>query len=48
MRRFYRFMLIDKLRPADALRRAQVSFWEDGRWSRPYYWAAFSLQGEWN
>ena len=48
MRRFYRFMLIDKLRPADALRRAQVSFWEDGRWSRPYYWAAFGLQGEWN
>jgi CHAT domain-containing protein len=32
--------------PAAALREAQVSFWRDKRWSSPYYWAAFTLQGE--
>ena len=47
MGRFYRFMLVDGLRPAAALRRAQVSIWNEGRWARPYYWAAFTLQGEW-
>lgn len=47
MARFYRFMLVDGLRPAAALRRAQVSIWNEGRWARPYYWAAFTLQGEW-
>jgi len=47
MGRFYRFMLVDGLRPAAALRKAQVSIWNEGRWARPYYWAAFTLQGEW-
>jgi CHAT domain-containing protein len=35
-----------KMSPAAALREAQVSFWRDKRWSSPYYWAAFTLQGE--
>jgi CHAT domain-containing protein/tetratricopeptide (TPR) repeat protein len=47
MRRFYQGMLKDNLRPAAALRRAQIALWKDSRWSRPYYWAAFTLQGEW-
>jgi CHAT domain-containing protein len=47
MTRFYRYMLVDGLAPAAALRRAQVSMWNEGRWARPYYWAAFTLQGEW-
>ncbi len=47
MARFYRLMLVDGLRPAAALRQAQVSIWKEGRWARPYYWAAFMLQGEW-
>lgn len=47
MARFYRFMLVGGLRPAAALRRAQISIWNEGRWARPYYWAAFTLQGEW-
>jgi len=47
MTRFYRSMLVDGLRPAAALRRAQVSIWKEGRWARPHYWAAFTLQGEW-
>jgi len=47
MARFYQGMLTGKLRPAAALRDAQISLWKDGRWTRPYYWAAFTLQGEW-
>jgi CHAT domain-containing protein len=47
MTRFYQGMLVEKLRPAAALRDAQISMWKDGRWTRPYYWAAFTLQGEW-
>ena len=47
MERFYRSMLRDGLRPADALRTAQVSMLKELRWEAPYYWAAFTLQGEW-
>jgi CHAT domain-containing protein/Tfp pilus assembly protein PilF len=47
MTRFYRGMLVDHLRPAAALRQAQVSIGKDRRWARPYYWAAFTVQGEW-
>lgn len=47
MRVFYRGMLTENLRPAAALRRAQIALWKDSRWSRAYYWAAFTLQGEW-
>jgi CHAT domain-containing protein/Tfp pilus assembly protein PilF len=35
-----------KLRPAAALREAQISIWKEKRWQAPYYWAAFVLQGE--
>ncbi|MEP7341027.1 MAG: CHAT domain-containing protein, partial [Acidobacteriota bacterium] len=47
MTRFYRGMLKDNLRPAAALRAAQVSMLKDARWEAPYYWAGFVLQGEW-
>jgi CHAT domain-containing protein len=47
MRQFYHGMLKDNLRPAAALRQAQIALWKDSRWSRAYYWAAFTLQGEW-
>jgi CHAT domain-containing protein len=46
MKRFYRGMLVQKLRPAAALRAAQVGMLKETRWSEPYYWAAFVLQGE--
>ena len=32
---------------AGALRAAQVEMWREKRWEAPYYWAAFTLQGEW-
>lgn len=47
MKRFYLGMLKDGMRPAAALRSAQVEMWKQKRWRSPYYWAAFVLQGEW-
>jgi CHAT domain-containing protein len=47
MKRFYQGMLKDGLRPAAALRAAQVSMWKDRKWQSPYYWAGFVIQGEW-
>ena len=47
MKRFYAGLLGQKLRPAEALRAAQVSMQNDKRWHAPHYWAAFTLQGEW-
>jgi CHAT domain-containing protein/tetratricopeptide (TPR) repeat protein len=49
MTRFYQRML-NKDHPmpaAQALRAAQISMWEDSYWQTPYYWAAFTIQGEW-
>ena len=47
MSRFYRHLEQDKESPAAALRAAQLEVAKDKRWSAPYYWAGFQLQGEW-
>jgi CHAT domain-containing protein len=47
MSRFYQQMLKDGQPPAAALRAAQLAIWKQKRWRSPYYWAAFSLHGEW-
>jgi CHAT domain-containing protein/Tfp pilus assembly protein PilF len=47
MQKFYQKMLQQKLAPAAALRAAQLEMIEDDKWRSPYYWAAFTLQGEW-
>jgi CHAT domain-containing protein/tetratricopeptide (TPR) repeat protein len=47
MRRFYEAMFRENLTPAAALRRARIELMSDERWSAPFYWAAFELQGEW-
>ena len=47
MKSFYRHMISGRMSPAAALRRAQREMSENPRWSAPYYWAGFSLQGEW-
>jgi CHAT domain-containing protein len=47
MGRFYRAMLEEGLRPAAALRRAQIEMQQQKRWADPYYWAAFTIQGDW-
>jgi CHAT domain-containing protein len=47
MTMFYQKMLKESLRPAAALRAAQIEMAKDKKWNAPYYWAAFALQGEW-
>ncbi len=47
MKSFYRGMLKERLRPAAALRAAQLETMKQKRWSSPFFWAAFTIQGEW-
>jgi CHAT domain-containing protein len=47
MTKFYTKMLKQGERPAAALRAAQVEMWKQKQWQSPYYWAAFTMQGEW-
>jgi CHAT domain-containing protein len=47
MKRFYRGMLQQRLRPAAALRAAQMELARDPRWGAPYFWSGFVLEGEW-
>jgi len=47
MKRFYGRMLQDGMRPAAALRAAQIEMWKKPQWQSPFYWGAFVLQGEW-
>lgn len=46
MDRLYHQMLLGGKTPAAALRAAQLALWKEKRWSFPYYWAGFILQGE--
>ncbi|MEA5472356.1 CHAT domain-containing tetratricopeptide repeat protein [Spirulina sp. 06S082] len=46
MVRFYRGILEEKLEPAAALRSAQLQLWQSEQWRSPFFWAAFTLQGE--
>ncbi|MEG4913044.1 CHAT domain-containing protein [Microcoleus sp. B7-D4] len=47
MSSFYQGMLQKGLTPAAALRAAQLEMLKQEEWRSPYYWAAFTLQGEW-
>ncbi|MBI2840835.1 MAG: CHAT domain-containing protein [Acidobacteria bacterium] len=47
MKRFYVAMLKRGMKPAAALRDAQLSLSRDSRWQAPYYWAGFIVQGDW-
>ncbi len=47
MTRLYHKMLKENLRPAAALRAAQIEMLGETQWKSPYFWAAFSAQGEW-
>ena len=48
MKRFYVHLLGPQQLPAAAaLRAAQIEMWKDYRWEFPFFWAAFTLQGEW-
>jgi CHAT domain-containing protein len=47
MQRFYRALLVERRPPAESLRVAQESVRAERRWAAPYYWAGFTLAGEW-
>jgi len=47
MSKFYIKMLQQNLRPAEALRAAQLEMFRSRNWIAPYFWGAFTLQGEW-
>ncbi len=47
MQEFYTQMLKQGKSPAIALRAAQLKLWENSSLKNPYYWSAFTLQGEW-
>ena len=48
MKYFYSNMLQHGMPPAAALREAQNTIRKDPRWSSPYYWAAFTFQGDYD
>jgi CHAT domain-containing protein/tetratricopeptide (TPR) repeat protein len=47
MKRFYQHLLQKKLAPAAALRAAQNEMKQIPRFRTPYFWAGFTIQGEW-
>jgi CHAT domain-containing protein len=47
MAKFYQKMLNEGQNPISALRAAQLEIWHSGQWQSPYYWAAFTIQGDW-
>ncbi|HBL62875.1 MAG TPA: hypothetical protein DDZ80_32250, partial [Cyanobacteria bacterium UBA8803] len=47
MSKFYQKMLEEGQNPVTALREAQLEMWNSAQWQSPYYWAAFTIQGDW-
>jgi len=47
MKRVYRGMLSRQMSPAAALKAAQTELRAERGWQAPYYWAAFTLEGDW-
>jgi CHAT domain-containing protein len=47
MREFYRNVLTNRMTVAEALRRAKLHLRRDPRWTSPFYWAGFTVQGDW-
>lgn len=45
MTNFYQKLLLEQKPPAQALREAQINLIESTEWKNPYYWAAFTLHG---
>jgi CHAT domain-containing protein len=40
-------MLTEKQNPAEALRQAQLKMLTQKRFQNPYFWASFTIQGDW-
>jgi len=48
MTAFYSGIYRKRLTPAASLRAAQAEMRLDPRWKAPYYWASFTIEGDWN
>jgi CHAT domain-containing protein len=48
MAAFYSGMLREHLSAAAALRLAQTEISKNPKWSDPFYWAGFTLEGDWH
>jgi CHAT domain-containing protein len=48
MGHFYTALFKNRLTPAAALSEAKREMWKQPRWRAPFYWAAFTLQGEYS
>jgi CHAT domain-containing protein/Tfp pilus assembly protein PilF len=47
MKSFYRHLLQERMPASLALQTAQIDLQRQTRWRSPYYWGAFTLQGDW-
>ncbi|WP_051319780.1 MULTISPECIES: CHAT domain-containing tetratricopeptide repeat protein [Planktothrix] len=47
MTKFYQKMLQGEENPIHALRQTQLEMWKSEEWQSPYYWGAFTVQGDW-
>ncbi len=47
MKRFYQNLLVKKLKPSTALYQTQSEMKQIPRFKSPYYWAGFTIQGDW-
>jgi CHAT domain-containing protein len=47
MSRFYRHLFVERQSAQRALRSAQTELQAQPRWSQPYYWSGFVIQGDW-
>lgn len=47
MRRFYFKYLKEGKTASSALRATQIEILRDARWKNPFYWSAFTFQGDW-
>lgn len=46
MKNFYQTLADEKVTPSKALQEAQIKMWQSGRYKSPFYWAAFTVQGD--
>lgn len=46
MKNFYESLADGKHTPAGALRDAQIKLWKSAQYKSPFYWAAFTIQGD--
>ena len=48
MKHFYTYMLQDGMTPPAALRAAQNTIRSQPKWRSPFYWAGFTIQGDYD